>query len=41
MFIGETLLKLDHAHLQAFLFLQLLVGGHLLLLVAHHRRILA
>jgi H+-transporting ATPase len=33
LYIGQTLLKLDSAQLQTFLFLQLVVGGHLMLFV--------
>ncbi len=33
LYIGRTLLKLDPAHLQTFLFLQLVVGGHLMLFI--------
>jgi len=33
LYIGQSVLKLDAAHLQTFLFLQLVVGGHLMLFV--------
>ncbi|WP_051335299.1 plasma-membrane proton-efflux P-type ATPase [Methylocapsa acidiphila] len=33
LYIGRTILKLDAAHLQTLLFLQLVVGGHLMLFV--------
>jgi len=33
LYIGQTVIKLDAAHLQTFLFLQLVVGGHLMLFV--------
>lgn len=34
MYIGDSLMHLDRAHLQSVMFLQLLVGGHLMLFVA-------
>ncbi|WOJ89231.1 plasma-membrane proton-efflux P-type ATPase [Methylocapsa polymorpha] len=33
LYIGQSVLKLDARHLQTFLFLQLVVGGHLMLFV--------
>ncbi|MCE5302138.1 MAG: plasma-membrane proton-efflux P-type ATPase [Planctomycetaceae bacterium] len=37
LYLGDTVYKLDHAHLQTMMFLQLVAGGHLLLFVTRTR----
>jgi H+-transporting ATPase len=38
LYVGRTILHLDAAHLQTMLFLQLVVGGHLMLFVTRTKR---
>jgi H+-transporting ATPase len=37
LYLGDTVYKLDHLHLQTMMFLQLVAGGHLLLFVTRTR----